>query len=110
MYDFDLLLEMRALFGIELDKLKKDKAIKSSLELGVVVNDTKYLDLLDKWLIISNASNDSSDKILSSFKLSDSSEVFIIKSQFNKCPRCWKFNALLEGNVCARCDAVLKNM
>lgn len=109
-HDFDLLLEMRALFGIELDKLKKDKAIKSSLELGVVVNNTKYLDLLDKWLIISNASNDSSYKILSSFKLSDSSEVFIIKSQFNKCPRCWKFNALLEGNVCARCDAVLKNM
>lgn len=108
-YDFSSLLEMRSMFGIELDKLKKDKLIKSSLELNVVTSDYKHIDILDRWLIVSNSLRDSKDEVLASFTLSNNTKISITKSNMHKCPRCWKFSALSEGSVCARCDDVLKN-
>lgn len=107
--DFSLLLEMRALFGVELDKLKKDKLIKSSLELNIATSNDKYLDLLDRWLIVSNVTNDINNEVLSSFQLSDNTKVYVMRSHLHKCPRCWKFNSILEGNACFRCEDVLKN-
>lgn len=101
--DFKELFEIRMLFGIELDKLKKEKIIKNSLELEISINHFNP-DILAKWLIVSNVNNDfKEENLISSFKLNNGKEVKILKSSYFKCPRCWRFIAQNEDSLCSRC-------
>lgn len=102
--NFDELLEIRSLFGTQLDRLKKDKLVKSSLELEVSY-DYQNKDVLAKWLIVSGVNNDfEQSSVISAFSLSNGKSVAILKSSMYKCPRCWKFNANKQNSLCDRCS------
>ncbi|RAX53124.1 isoleucine--tRNA ligase [Helicobacter sp. 16-1353] len=101
--NFDELLEIRALFGAELDRLKKDKTIKSSLELEVEFDGIDS-GILAKWLIVSSVNNNKNDEnIISAITLNNSKILRISKSPFFKCPRCWRFVSKEENILCERC-------
>lgn len=104
--DFSKLLEIREKFGIELDRLKKDKVIKSSLELEVALDANINKEILAILLIVSEVKAKPSGSI-ASFKLSDDTEVFISKASLHRCPRCWRYVAREEEKLCERCKAAV---
>lgn len=105
--DFKTMLEIRERFGIELDKLKKDKVIKSSLELEVALDSNINEEILALWLIVSNVRKKPSN-VISSFKLSNDIVVNISKSNLYKCPRCWRYASKSEDELCSRCNEIVK--
>ncbi len=105
--NFDELLEIRSLFGATLDKLKKEKLIKSSLELEVSF-DYSNKDILSKWLIVSGVNNNfDQSNVISTFTLSNGRDFIVLKSNMHRCPRCWKFNSNKEDSLCDRCSIVV---
>lgn len=110
--DFERLMKIREKFGEAIDVLKKDKIIKSSLELCVISPDSSEFSELDRWLIVSEVESNGIDssEILASFEVESSniSEIFkITKAKGYKCPRCWQFVAPCEEHLCARCQEVI---
>ncbi|MDE6886525.1 MAG: isoleucine--tRNA ligase [Helicobacteraceae bacterium] len=110
--DFSKLLGIRAAFGTEIDKLKKDKNIKSSLELEIALDSNIDKNILANFLIISrviNVSEMNKENVLASFNIDDK-EIFILKSSLYKCPRCWRLASNESESLCPRCENVLKNI
>lgn len=109
--DFDELLEIRAGFGEAMDTLKKEKIIKSSLELGVGVENESFQNL-DQWLIVSEITDSAlvpQEKIIATFKTHHSEKNFIIfKTDKHRCPRCWRYVCDCENQLCHRCQEVLE--
>ena len=110
--DFERLMKIREKFGEAIDGLKKDKSIKSSLELCVISHNTNEFSELDRWLIVSNWSvSEENLEILKSFEveLNGGIERFdITRSAAHKCPRCWQFVAMRENGLCSRCEVVMQ--
>ena len=114
--DFALLLNVRESFGEVLDNLKKQKSIKSSLEVELVYCGDSVLPkdftLLDKWLIVSRVYAgrvDSADvNVLGKFEVQGHSFA-IRKAQMAKCERCWQF-VVESGALCERCSAVVATL
>ena len=103
--NFDELLELRSLFGVELDRLKKEKLVKSSLELEISF-EYPNANVLSNWLIVSGVNNNfANSNILATFSLSSGKIVRILKSNKHKCPRCWKFNSNSQDCLCDRCNS-----
>ncbi|NOQ31969.1 MAG: isoleucine--tRNA ligase [Helicobacteraceae bacterium] len=100
----------RAKFSEAIDSLKKDKTIKSTLELNITT-DSKVLSSYEKlevedWFVISTLNSDTKEDELASFEL-DGDRFIISKSTAHKCPRCWKFNSQAEEATCSRCESVV---
>lgn len=112
--DFDRLMKIRESFGVGVDSLKKEKIIKSSLELCVVSYNANEFSELDRWLIVSSWSGSEEGlEVLKSFEveLEGRSERFLIaRSRAHKCPRCWQFVAQSEESLCARCQQVIDTL
>lgn len=114
--DFALLLNVRESFGEVLDNLKKQKSIKSSLEVEIVYCGDSVLPkdfaLLDKWLIVSRVYAgcvDSVDlNILGKFETQGHSFA-IRRAEMTKCGRCWQF-VVESGELCERCSAVVATL
>ncbi|BAM33535.1 isoleucyl-tRNA synthetase [Helicobacter cinaedi CCUG 18818 = ATCC BAA-847] len=114
--DFALLLNVRESFGEVLDNLKKQKSIKSSLEVEIVYCRDPILPqdfaLLDKWLIVSRVYAgcvDGADvNVLGKFEVQGHSFA-IRKAQMAKCERCWQF-VVENGVLCERCSAVVATL
>ena len=114
--DFALLLNVRESFGEVLDSLKKQKSIKSSLEVELAYCGDSILPkdftLLDKWLIVSRVYAgrvDSADvNVLGKFEVQGHSFA-IRKAQMAKCERCWQF-VVESGALCERCSAVVATL
>lgn len=115
--DFALLLNVRESFGEALDSLKKQKSIKSSLEVEIVYCEDSVLPkdfaLLDKWLIVSRVYADKTLKqaatnadVLAHFSVEGHSFA-ICKAQKGRCERCWQFIVEENGALCERCSAVV---
>ena len=115
--DFALLLNVRESFGEALDSLKKQKSIKSSLEVEIVYCEDSILPkdfaLLDKWLIVSRVYADKTLKqaatnadVLAHFSVEGHSFA-ICKAQKGRCERCWQFIVEENGALCERCSAVV---
>ena len=103
--NFDELLELRSLFGVELDRLKKEKSVKSSLELEISF-EYPNANVLSNWLIVSGVNdNFANSNILATFSLSSGKIARILKSNKYKCPRCWKFNSNSQDCLCDRCNS-----
>lgn len=106
----DFLIEVREKFFEIVDRLKKDKVIKSTLELNLVTtsNELKKFSLTDAedWFTISEVVEQSSGEILGEFSVNDEKFV-IVKALKHKCPRCWKFKAESEECLCQRCQGVV---
>ncbi|WP_086237232.1 isoleucine--tRNA ligase [Campylobacter porcelli] len=109
--DDGLLKESKEKFNEIIDNLKKDKLIKSTLELEIQTNSDYILSLnsdeIADWYMVSKigAFRIGSD-ILAEFVVGDSRFV-ISKSDKFKCPRCWKFAAISDDCLCDRCFGVI---
>ena len=112
--DFDLdlndLSEVKELFSEEIDRLKKEKLIKATLELDLVARgfDWKLSSLRDveDWFVVSGIKEESEGEQLGFFEFKGIS--FAIKrATKHKCPRCWKFVSENEEQICARCSEVV---
>ena len=107
----ELLIKARESFNEAVDKLRKDKIVKSTLELAIVgdgdiFNITEQKDLED-WFGVSGFASDIEGEELAQFSI-DGSEYKVVKSPLHKCPRCWRFTANEEDKLCQRCSEVIE--
>ncbi|KGI57342.1 isoleucine--tRNA ligase [Campylobacter sp. MIT 97-5078] len=116
-YDFkisdELLLSARAKFLEHIDSLKKEKIIKSTLELSLqtTANELLSYDIseIEDFFMVSEVRSFDLSEALAEFSVGDH-QFKIIKTSKHKCPRCWKFHAKSENEPCSRCAKVLKAM
>lgn len=113
--DASFLLASRELFNENIDKLKKDKIIKSTLELELVTDSRRILALCDEFgddisdfYGVSAVVAKESNEVLCKF-VCDEANFSTQKASAFKCPRCWKFNASKADALCPRCQAVMES-
>ncbi len=109
-FDDTLMLAAREALSEEVDRLKKEKIIKSTLELEIAgdvdaftITDAKDLE---DWFVVSAVVNASVGEELGRFE-ADGHTYTLHRATHAKCPRCWRYTALDEEHVCARCAEVL---
>ncbi len=105
-FDEEYMIEAREKFFEIVDNLKKDKKIKSTLEL-VIYSDSKELKKLsnsdgEDWFTVSNIICASSSNPIATFRVGDDEFKIYFAKRF-KCPRCWKYRAKKEDELCGRC-------
>jgi isoleucyl-tRNA synthetase len=99
-FDSDLMMSAREKFFEIVDELKKEKLIKSTLELTISSN---YPNLNEDWFLVSSINQDG--ETIREFYINDT--IFSIKkASANKCPRCWK-HSVISGELCDRCNNVI---
>ncbi|WP_281950514.1 isoleucine--tRNA ligase [Nitrosophilus kaiyonis] len=109
-FNEEYMLEARRKFNEIVDNLKKEKVIKSSLELVLETDSNIVLDIdeteREDWFIVSGVFEKIDTQELGEFEVEK--DKFIIKrAKLYKCPRCWKYKAKEEGALCERCQKVL---
>ena len=111
--DFALLLRIREKFGEAIDSLKKQKILKSSLE--VLLQVPRDIALLERWLIISATQREvKNGEELARFVL-DNEEFVMYRAQKERCDRCWQFvvdtqSPQANQSLCVRCAEVLHHL
>lgn len=110
-FDAEYLTKAREGFGTVVDKLKKEKVIKSTLELIIYTESKTVLDMdktdAEDWFVVSGIFEDKPEENeLGSFKV-DEDTFTIAKATAHKCPRCWKYQADEEDATCKRCSEVV---
>ncbi|WP_345973771.1 isoleucine--tRNA ligase [Sulfurimonas diazotrophicus] len=92
------------------DALKKEKKIKSTLELALhtdaaIVKALPQIEAED-WFVVSGVLPlETAGETLGEFEV-DGERYVIAAAALQKCPRCWKFHAHEEETLCARCAEV----
>jgi isoleucyl-tRNA synthetase len=83
------------------------------LEVVIYTNSEDILALpsveAEDWFIVSKVINQKQCEVLAKFDF-DGKVFEIYKSTEHKCPRCWKFKAVDDGGICARCDDAVKRL
>ncbi|MDR1911524.1 MAG: isoleucine--tRNA ligase [Helicobacteraceae bacterium] len=107
--DFAPLLALRERFFALIDALKKEGAIKNTLELGVLIEaDFKLeapLEDVTDWL---NVSWVKIGGLKEANAIGAIESAAIVKSGLHKCPRCWKYISAAQDEPCDRCKEALK--
>ncbi|WP_300367796.1 isoleucine--tRNA ligase [Hydrogenimonas sp.] len=108
--DESYMVSAREAFFEIVDRLKKEGVIKQTLELGLVTESEK-LDLLSEkdaedWFVVSEITRQSVSETLGEFEV-DGDAFIIVRAGGHKCPRCWRFAAEKEDELCDRCARVL---
>ena len=108
-FDVDYFKEAREQFFEVIDALKKEKKIKSTLELALSTKSDKIKALsptdAEDWFTVSEIGVLEGES-LGSFQVAE--ETFtIILSPKAKCPRCWKEKSSDDESLCERCTKVL---
>ncbi|MCH5323006.1 MAG: isoleucine--tRNA ligase [Helicobacter sp.] len=110
-FDFTKLLGLRSAFLEQIDGLKKESKIKSTLEVDLSIpSELAHLNWLTEWLMVSQitkANDTNSSEILADF-VCEGQKYQIYKAQKHKCPRCWRYLANQENGLCERCKKVLE--
>ena len=117
--DASFLLASRELFNESIDKLKKDKIIKSTLELELVTDSRRILALCDEYgddisdfygvsAVVAKESGEVLCEVLCKFAC-DEANFSTQKASAFKCPRCWKLNASKTDALCPRCETVMES-
>ncbi len=103
------ILEIRRRFYEIVDKLKKEKVIKDTLELAIETNYDKLLkDEMAEFFNVSLISDEVEGEVLDEFHIGENQFVVAIKkSPLHKCPRCWRYLAKEENSLCERCHKVM---
>lgn len=105
--DFGRLIQIRDKMSEILDELRKQKSVKSSLEVVVRTPNANEFKNLDEWLIVSEVGNELGGEKLGEFMLENGEKFDILRALKAKCERCWKFVA--DGSeLCARCADVMR--
>lgn len=109
-FDEEYMLDARRKFNEIVDGLKKDKIVKNSLELVIETSSKKVLSIdeteREDWFIVSGVFEDIASEVLGEFEV-EGDLFFIKRATLHKCPRCWKYKAKAEGELCDRCKKVL---
>ena len=110
-FDAEYMVKAREGFGSLVDTLKKEKIIKSTLELVIHTESKVALEMdtvdAEDWFVVSGVFEDTpEEEIFGTFKIDD--DTFVIsKATAHKCPRCWKYQAQEEETLCERCQSVV---
>ena len=111
--DDALLISSREKFFEIIDTLKKDKIIKSTLELSLQIGSNlilcENLEQISDWYMVSEIQDLDDKPCVAEFQIENNKFRLVMSSKY-KCPRCWKFNAKHDGELCPRCEKVLKNV
>jgi isoleucyl-tRNA synthetase len=110
--DVTKLMAIREKLYEEMDKLKKDKIVKSTLEVelcGEYNWDIKNTKDLEDWFMVSYVRAKAQSEVYTSFEV-DGVRFDIAKADDHKCPRCWRFKAESEESICERCAEVVSNV
>lgn len=111
--DTEFIITAREKFFEIIDNLKKEKLIKSTLELNLETNSNVFLGLEKQessdWFLVSDVSKLSQSESLGEFE-AQGSKFKITRSQSAKCPRCWKFQSKDEQSLCQRCQKVMQKV
>jgi isoleucyl-tRNA synthetase len=109
-FDDALLITAREKFSEAIDSLKKEKIIKSTLELEIVgelsllpIKDAKDLE---DWFVVSAMKSNSESEQVASFEV-EGKTFTVHKATAAKCPRCWRFTSTSEEAACERCAKVV---
>ncbi|MDQ3074661.1 MAG: isoleucine--tRNA ligase, partial [Pseudomonadota bacterium] len=89
------LRELRAAVTEQIEPLRRDKIIRSSLEANVVIPNAKLHTGLDELFIVASV---------------EAGEQFTVtKSTAHKCGRCWRLlpEVVEDGDLCNRCESVV---
>ena len=109
-FNAEYMTKAREGFGSVVDGLKKEKIIKSTLELVISTESSVALGLdavdAEDWFVVSSVSNEETTEELGSFEV-DGDKFTIAKATAHKCPRCWKFQATAQDYTCSRCESVV---
>ncbi|NPA12085.1 MAG: isoleucine--tRNA ligase [Epsilonproteobacteria bacterium] len=103
----DEILEIRRKFYEVVDKLKKEKVIKDTLELAIETNYDKLLkDEMNEFFNVSILSDEVEGEEIEKIYIGEDDRFVLIikKSPYKKCPRCWRYLAVDE--LCERCKEV----
>jgi len=120
---YETMKNARINFSEAIDGLKKEKIIKSTLELEIA-GDLNILDMqnskdLEDWFVVSAVKESSEGIQVASFELVIEEgienhgiprEVYtftVHKATAAKCPRCWRFTSTSEDCACERCNKVV---
>jgi isoleucyl-tRNA synthetase len=106
----DVMISAREAFYEEVDRLKKEKLVKSTLEL-VIAGPRDNFGIknqkdLEDWFVVSGVLETADGDRLGSFEV-DGETFGIYLGPDHKCPRCWRYTAKSEDQVCQRCAKVL---
>lgn len=102
----EIYVKSREKFFEIVDVMKKDKTIKSTLELFIYADINGFDDEeIADFYSVSKSFKSKPDEFLHSFKI-DEVTFFIALSKENKCQRCWKHSAASD-ELCPRCKEVL---
>ncbi len=111
--DDELLVDSREKFFELIDVLKKDKKIKSTLELVLQTSSNLILsediNEISDWYMVSDVQSLDGSDSLAEFDVGNDKFKLVLSTR-HKCPRCWKFTAKHDGETCPRCEKVLKNV
>ena len=110
-FDDAVLIEAREKFSEAVDKLKKEKIMKSTLEVEIAgdmstfaINDSKDLE---DWFVVSAMKASSEGEQVASFEV-EGKTFTVHKATAAKCPRCWRFTSTSEECACERCAKLLE--
>ena len=105
--NFEPLLAIRSLFLEKIDMLKKSGAIKSTLEVSLVVPHDFWFAEMGAWLMVSEVGAEiAHGGILAEFEF-EGERFVLARSSLHKCPRCWQFLARAPQSLCQRCAEVV---
>lgn len=114
---------LRAAVNKELEVLRAADKYKNQLELSVnldvqdgnlrdlLVNHNEYLD--DYFLVSRATVGPTPDTYLLDCTTNvdgDAVRITVCKSTEHKCPRCWKYIAPVEDELCSKCDSVVESL
>ncbi|MCF6244059.1 MAG: isoleucine--tRNA ligase [Sulfurovum sp.] len=109
-FDDTVLLEARVKFSEAVDKLKKEKLMKSTLEAEIAgdmsifaIKDSKDLE---DWFVVSDMKASSDTEQVASFEV-EGKTFTVHKATAAKCPRCWRFTSTSQECACERCAKVV---
>ena len=110
-FDEAYMLKARDAFFEIVDGLKKEKIIKSTLEVEISTGSAILLAMdateAEDWFVVSSLNNnDVAGEELGHFTV-NGDEFVVIKATRAKCPRCWKFQSANEECLCERCAKVV---
>ncbi|CRF48365.1 Isoleucyl-tRNA synthetase [Helicobacter heilmannii] len=101
--EFKTPLHLRTLFSEVLDCLKKDKQVKTSLELEIHLKEPGNFKHYTEWLMVSSVCAKQDNALL------DTPTFTLYRAKAHKCPRCWQFTSHSAQEPCNRCAKVLEH-
>ncbi|KAI9137684.1 isoleucyl-tRNA synthetase [Paraphysoderma sedebokerense] len=132
-HDFAVLKEIKSGVNQILDVVRREKLIKTNLEATVylqISSDSALKSFLEKYeptlrpllhtssvsVTSSSCFTDNASQPFQSstvpIQINDKKEeltIHVQSSELKKCPRCWNFWSVTEGEICNRCHSVLNN-